>query len=221
MDFYKAEQTRRDLFFVWIVTKMLLSWPLLKIWSVRLYFEIRRAASHLTACLLESNRAVARTNGDQHLVTLFTHVEQSQAFACASIAPVPFELRRKVRNEQITLGTDFTQPRHSSCQLSLIEILKCNALLAAATETILGKFCRKQTEDEDNRENSPFDFTVGILLHTIINVILYTSYDSFCSARYLRLHDKKLALSSFTSVCILQSRKRSRLLECALLAKRD
>jgi len=155
MDFHKAGQTRCDLFFVWIVTKMFPSRPLLMIWSIRL-LEI--VARHLTTRSLESDRgACATRTNDQQLVTLFAHVEQSRTFACASMAPGrPFRIASKgPKRADHAAGTDFTRPRHGSCQLSLIEILKCNAsLAAAATETIPvipGEFRRRQTEDEDSR----------------------------------------------------------------------
>lgn len=182
-----------------------------------------RGISQLTTRSLESDRDVcaARANGDQQLVTLFTHMEQSRTFACASIAPVGlFRIASKgPKRADHAAGTDFTRPRHGSCQLSLIEILKCHAsLAAAATETILGKFCRRQTENKDQAGSS---LIVGILSRTIINVILCASYNSFFSTRYLKLHNHKLALSFSIFVYITQSRKCSQLLECVLLAKRD
>lgn len=155
-----------------------------------------RGVLRLTTRSLESDRdaCAARTSGEQQLVTLFAHVEQSRTFACASIAPAgPFRIASKgPKRADHAAGTDFTRPRHGSCQLSLIEILKCNASLAAAAD---GNDSRRISPETHRGWGQPGSLlTVEILSRAIINVILCASYNSFFSARYLRMCAIKIGI---------------------------
>jgi len=77
----------------------------------------------------DRNTCAGRMSDSSSSWWLCLHVEQSWSRICVRVN----RLALKSPSELITsTGTDFTRLHHSSWQLSLIEIPKCNALQAAA-----------------------------------------------------------------------------------------
>lgn len=160
-------------------------------------FVARQLTAHDSITWMWS-RCVCGPNKRRPAAGDFVYIHGTKPDICVRVNRTgPFRIVSKgPKRADHAAGTDFTRPRHGSCQLSLIEILKCHAsLAAAATETIPGEFRRRQTENKDQPESL---LIIGILSRTIINVILCASYNSFFLARYLRLRDHKLALSFST-----------------------
>lgn len=118
----------------------------------------------------------------------------------------PFRIASKgLKRADHAAGTDFTRPRHGSYQLSLIEILKCNASLAAAATEMIPMSPRNFAGDKPRMRTGNSFHHRDSLAHNykrhFMRVIVFL-------IGYLGLHNKKFASFSSTSVlCILQNRE--------------
>lgn len=222
MDFHKGEQTRCDLFFVWIVTKtcsdLYLRYKTYTITrnSSRVRLTIRSLESDSDACVYPNERVSSSWRLCLHTWNKVRHLRARQSYRFS-----PFRIASKgPKRADHAAGTDFTRPRYGSCQLSLIEILKCNASLAAAADRNdprdPGEFRRRQTGDEDNRD--PFWSCLESLAcdhkhHLVrVNIVSFQRHILDCAI--------KISIIPL-DVCTVQNRKRSGLLECALLTRSE